>query len=47
MKQKKSKIIFYLLGLAIIAGLAYVATHKIPLKTERVEQPVANDFLSK
>lgn len=47
MRQKKSKLIYYVIGFAIIAGIFYVATHEIPLRVEHVEQPLANDFLSK
>jgi hypothetical protein len=47
MKQKKSKTIYYVFGIVLLAGLFYVATHQIPLKTEHVEQPLENDFLSK
>jgi len=47
MRQKKSKLIYYIIGIAIIAGIFYVATHEITIKTERVEQPIPNTFLSK
>ncbi|MBQ8465439.1 MAG: hypothetical protein IJ545_05460 [Alphaproteobacteria bacterium] len=47
MKQKKSKIIYYVFGIVILVGLFYVATHQIPLKTEHVEQVLENDFLEK
>ena len=47
MRQQKSKIIYYLIGFALLAGLFYIAAHEIPFKTEHVQQPIANDFLAK
>ena len=47
MRQKKSKLIYYIVGMAIIAGIFYIATHEITVKTERVEQQLPNAFLSK
>ena len=47
MKQKKTNILYFLIALVVLAGLAYVATHNIPLKTKHIEQPIANDFLYK
>lgn len=47
MRQKKSKLIYYIIGLAIIAGIFYVSTHDIPLHSEHVTQTIPNDFLSK
>ena len=47
MRQKKSKLIYYIIALIVFAGLFYVATHQIPLKTEHVEQTIPNKFLAK
>lgn len=47
MRHKKSKLIYYIPVLAVIAGLIYIATQEIPLKSEHVSQPITNDFLSK
>ena len=47
MRQKKSNLVYYVIGLALIVGFFYIATHEIPLKVEHVKQPIANDFLSK
>ena len=47
MRQKKTKIIYYFIGFLLLIGLFYIAAHEIPLKTEHVKQPIANDFLSK
>lgn len=38
MKQKKSKTLFYLLVLLVIAGVVFVATREIPMTPEHVEQ---------
>ena len=38
MKQKKSKTLFYLLALLVIAGIIFVATREIPMIQEHVEQ---------
>jgi len=47
MRQKKSKIIYYIIGITLIIGIFFVATHEINVKTERVEQTIPNNFLSK
>jgi len=47
MRQKKSKFIYIIIAAVLLAGLFFIATQQIPLKTEHVEQPIANDFLSK
>lgn len=47
MKQKKSKLIYYIIGFSIIAGIFYVATHEVAIKIEHIEQPIPNTFLSK
>jgi hypothetical protein len=47
MRQKKSKLIYYAVAAFLLAGLFFIATQQIPLRTEHVSEPVANDFLSK
>ena len=47
MKRQKSKLVYYILGAVLFVGFLLIATQEIPLKTEHVEQPLANDFLSK
>jgi len=47
MRQKKSKFIYIIIAAVLLAGLFFITTQQIPLKTEHVEQPLANDFLSK
>jgi len=47
MRQKKSKFIYFVIGIALFVGAFYIATHEIPLKTEHVVQRIDNDFLSK
>lgn len=47
MRQKKSKLIFYILGLIVFLAVAFVVTMEVPLKIEHVEQPLENTFLNK
>lgn len=42
MRQKKSKTIFYILGLILAAAVVYVVMHEVPVKVEQVEQPLEN-----
>ena len=47
MRQKKSKFIYYVLGIAILAGLIFAAMLEFPVKIEHVEEVIPNNFLSK
>ena len=47
MRQKKSKTIFYVVAVLIIAVLGYVLTREVPMSVEHVEQPLENTFLNK
>lgn len=47
MRQKKSKVIFYILGAVILLGVLFVASRQVPVKVEHVEQPLENTFLNK
>lgn len=42
MKQKKSKTLFYILILAIVFGVLFVASREVPVTVEHVEQPLEN-----
>lgn len=47
MRQKKSKAIFYFLGLVVVLAVLFVITLEVPIKVEQVEQPLENTFLNK
>ena len=47
MRQKKTKFIYYVIGALLIVAFVYIATQKIPLHTEHVEEVISNAFLSK
>lgn len=47
MRQKKSKLIYYVILAFILAGLFFIATQQVPLRTEHVSEPVENAFLAK
>lgn len=47
MRQKKSKTIFYILGLIIVLAIVFVLTLEVPIKVEHIEQPLENTFLNK
>lgn len=47
MRQKKSKTIFYFLGLLAVLAVLFVITLEVPIKVEHVEQPLENTFLNK
>ncbi len=44
MRQKKSKTIFYVAAVLIIAALGYVLTKEVSVNVEHVEQPLENNF---
>lgn len=47
MRQKKSKTLFYVLGLIVVLAIVFVMTLEVPIKVEHVEQPLENAFLNK
>lgn len=47
MRQKKSKAIYYIAGLILVAAVLFVASREVPVKVEHVEQPLENSFLNK
>lgn len=47
MRQKKSKAIFYVLGLILVLAVLFVVIQEVPMKVEHVEQPLENTFLNK
>ncbi len=47
MRQKKSKIIFYVLGAVVVLGILFAASREVPVSSEHVEQPLENTFLNK
>lgn len=47
MRQKKSNFIYYVIGIALIAAVLFVASQEVPVKVEQVEQPLENSFLNK
>ncbi len=47
MRQKKSKTLFYFLGLIIVLLIGFVVTAEVPVHVEQVEQPLENSFLNK
>ena len=44
MRQKKSKTIFYVVAVLIIAVLGYVLTREVPMSVEHGAQPLENNF---
>ena len=47
MRQKKSNLIYYVIGIVVLAGVLFVASQEVPGKVEQVEQPLENSFLNK
>ena len=47
MRQKKSNLIYYAIGIVVLAGVLFVASQEVPVKVEQVEQPLENSFLNK
>ena len=39
MRQKKSNLIYYVIGIVVLAGVLFVASQEVPVKVEQVEQP--------
>ncbi len=44
MRQKKSKTIFYVIGLIIVLAVLFVLSREVPMQVEHVEQVLPNDF---
>lgn len=40
MRQKKSNIVYYIIGLLILAAVVFVVMHEVPMKVEHVEQDI-------
>ena len=47
MRQKKSNLIYYVIGIALLAGVLFVASQEVPVEIEEVQQPLENTFLNK
>ena len=47
MRQKKSKALFYFLGLIVVLAIVFVISLDIPVSVEHIEQPLENTFLNK
>ena len=47
MRQKKSNLIYYVIGIVVLAGVLFVDSQEVPVKVEQVEQPLENSFLNK
>ncbi|MBP3346993.1 MAG: hypothetical protein J6L86_08225 [Alphaproteobacteria bacterium] len=46
MRQKKSKTLFYIIGLIAVLAVLFLFSREVPMQIEHVEQPLANDFVS-
>ncbi len=44
MRQKKSKTLFYVIAVIVIAVLGYVLTKEVQVQVEHIEQPLENNF---
>lgn len=47
MRQKKSNLIYYIVGIVVVVAVLFVATREVPVKVEQVQQPLENTFLNK
>ncbi|MFV0625924.1 MAG: hypothetical protein ACK5N8_01060 [Alphaproteobacteria bacterium] len=47
MRQKKSKKIFYILGIAILLVVGVLASRDLPINVQHIEEPLDNNFLKK
>lgn len=45
MRQKKSKKIFYIAGLIILAGFLFLISKESNVKTEQIEVKLENNFV--
>ena len=37
MRQKKSNLIYYVIGIVVLAGVLFVASQEVPVKVEQVD----------
>lgn len=44
MRQKKSKTLFYIVAIIVVAVLGYILTKDVQVQVEHVEQVVENNF---
>ena len=44
MRQKKSNLIYYALAAVILAAVAFVIVHEVPMEVTHVEEPVNLDI---
>lgn len=44
MRQKKSKTLFYVIAIIVIAVLGYVLTKDVQIQVEHVEEVIENNF---
>ena len=44
MRQKKSNLLYYVIGLVILAAAAFVVMHEVPMETQHVEQDIPVKF---
>lgn len=40
MRQKKSKAVYYIIGLLVLAAVAFVVMHEVPMQVEHVEENI-------
>ena len=40
MRQKRSKAIYYIIGLLVLAAVAFVVMHEVPMQVEHVEENI-------
>ncbi len=40
MRQKKSNAIYYIIGLLVLAAVAFVVMHEVPMQVEHVEENI-------
>lgn len=47
MRQKKQTLYFTFWAAVVLAGILFVVSREVSVKTEHVEQPLENTFLNK
>lgn len=40
MRQKKSNLIYYIVGALLLAAIGFVVVHEVPMEVEHVEQEI-------
>ncbi len=40
MRQKKSNLVYYVVGALLLAAVAFVIVHEVPMTVEHVEQEI-------